>query len=240
MSPGDPLLEPNVTTIDDVLERLEDIQTHIEGEHGERDGVARFNFLYHLITQQVRDGANQARFADNDFMRALDVAFANRYFDALRADARNPGSAPKVWQALIDERANQHVFAMQFAVAGVNAHINFDLAFALVNACTTMHVELGAGRQHDTYQEINDVFAEQMEPLRKHYENPLVRFFDRSILSRIANLGGDLAVIVTRDAAWMNGTWMWPRRGDADEIREHSDEMDDAATSLSDVILVHP
>jgi hypothetical protein len=245
MPPANPLLEPPVDNIDDVLKRLEDIQTYLDGNvdgnapHGPRDGVASFNYLYHLITQDVRDGCNANAFQDVTFMRELDVAFANRYLNALRANATAAGSGPKVWQALIKDRSELSISPMRFAIAGVNAHINFDLAFALITACEKMAVILGAGNQLNTYEQINDIFAKQMSPLRHHFETKLEQFFDRGAINGVADKLGDLSVIVTRDAAWTNASDIWPNRGDAAEVAARSQRMDDAAAMVSDAILAH-
>jgi hypothetical protein len=235
-----PLGEGPVGNIDDVLTRLAAIQTFTQTTQplGEHDGVASFNFLYHLITEEVRDGADKGRFTDAPFIRELDVAFANRYLDALRADFQHPGTAPKVWQALIDDRSNRHIGPMRFAIAGVNAHINFDLAFALLNACQKLGQPLDAGEHHATYQKINDIFDEQMQPLRQHFENAVEKAIEK-LFGRWLNRGSDLAVVVSREAAWTNAAWMWPHVGDRGFLDPYEAGMDDAATALSDMILMH-
>src|SRR5258708_4791702 len=94
---GNPYLLPSVTTIPEVIDRLTDIQAYIAANGPGRpdDGIGCFNTLYTVITKQVLLGVQNGAFQDGPFMTALDVAFANRYFDALRADALAPGSAPR-------------------------------------------------------------------------------------------------------------------------------------------------
>jgi hypothetical protein len=234
----DPLLDGSVATIDEVLARLDALQAHLVATRprGAKDGVASFNYLYRTITADVLAGTKSQGFADAEFIRNLDVAFANRYLDALRRDATVPGSAPAVWQALIDARDEDHIGQMRFAMAGVNAHINFDLAFALLTTCETMQVELDVGRHHDAYQQVNDIFAENMEKLRRYYESWWQRAVDR-VVRHVANWGGDLAVVLTRDVAWNNALWMWPKRTDQQEITEHTAQMDYLATLLTHGIL---
>jgi hypothetical protein len=235
---SDPLLAGPVQTIEQVLDRLDELQSHLETStaHGKKDGVASFNYLYRTITADVLEGTKSRGFADAEFIGNLDVAFANRYLDALRDDAQHGTNTPSVWQALIDARDDQHIGQMRFAMAGVNAHINFDLAFALLTTCETMGVELDVGRHHDAYQQVNDIFAKNMEKLRRYYESWWQRAVDR-VVRTVANWGSDMAVVLTRDVAWNNAIWMWPQRDQPAEIEEHTRQMDYVATLLSHGIL---
>jgi len=237
--PPSPLAAPPVDTIEQVLERLHDIQefTRRHEPLRRKDGVACFNYLYRIITQQVSDDANGTGFEDPTFIRELDVAFANRYLDALRADHETPGSGPKVWQALIDARSNHHVGPLRFAISGVNAHINFDLAFALLGACRKLGQPLEHKQHHAAYQKINGIFHHHMRRLRQHFEDDLERTVDDLVLSRFATVCGDAAVVVTRDVAWMNAVWMWPRRRALPVIDRHEREMDYLAALVNHAIL---
>jgi uncharacterized protein DUF5995 len=104
-------------------------------------------------------------------MGALDVAFANRYLDALRADTTLPGSTAAPWNVLLERRGDQKLEKLQFAAAGVNAHIDYDLAPAVV---TTWEI-LGTGDpssvdQRSTYRQISAIFASETEKPRKKFE----------------------------------------------------------------------
>jgi Family of unknown function (DUF5995) len=132
-----------VTTIPEVLTRLAVIREYIgaNGPGNPVDGIGCFNELYALITQDVLNGMGTNIHKDDAFMGALDVAFANRYLDALRADATLPGSAAAPWNVLLERRGDQKLEKLQFAAAGVNAHIDYDLTPAVV---TTWEI-LGTG-----------------------------------------------------------------------------------------------
>ena len=207
-----PYAKGPVTTIDEVLERQHEIADYLARQPaGTGDGIWIFNDLYITITEQVKQGCDKSDYEDNEFMKALDVAFANRYFDALRDDARHQGSAPEPWQVLIGCRTRKHIEALQFAAAGVNAHINFDLAAAVFK---TWH-ELGHGQgaaQHKTYQAIDGVFAKEMDPLRKKFELNWQREVDEGPISKFLDLLGDLLVDGTRDLAWHHAKTLWKWR----------------------------
>ena len=61
------------------------------------------------------------------------------------------------------------VTAIQLAGAGVNAHINFDLAVATVDTGREMgDAELDTGTRREDYAKVNDVFAERMDALLRN------------------------------------------------------------------------
>src|SRR5262249_23490375 len=60
-------------------------------------------------------------------MSELDVVFANMYFAAIAAGDVDPSRAPSAWRPLLRPRRNCGIARLQFALAGMNAHINRDL-----------------------------------------------------------------------------------------------------------------
>jgi len=214
MSPAACYLGGDVTSIQAVLDRLEAIQLEIDTNGpGHPDGIGCFNVLYTDITRQVKDGVDAKVYPDNEFMAALDVAFANRYFAALRQDAQGPGPAPFPWKVLIDRRRDTSIFELQFAAAGVNAHIDFDLAAAVVEVWKgPCHGGPHDGVQHATYQQIDQVFAREMSKLRHEYETKDLSRFDQGVVTKVLNFVSDWTVNLTRDIAWGHASRMWDLR----------------------------
>lgn len=232
-------LQPAPTTIPEVLERLVALQKHLERSAPLRryDGLACFNYLYHVITKDVHQQVEADRFGDRKFVVDLDIAFANRYLDALRAYAEGRHT-PRSWGLLLDRRSHPGISALQFAVAGVNAHVNFDLPLALVTTCSHLRVPLNHGSQRADYQVINRIFAVHMGQLRQHFETYLERSLDGHVAS-LANRAGDVVVIVARDAAWLNASVLWPSRNNRAFHRLVSSTLD-ATTSLGALIMLTP
>ena len=92
------------------------------------------------------------------FHRWLDVVFANLFFGALRDALLEAGPAAKAWAPLLEARGRPGVLPLQFALAGMNAHINRDLPLALVATCEARRVEPrdGSPQQRD-YRQINQL-----------------------------------------------------------------------------------
>jgi len=185
-----------------VLARLDALQVIAEQQpprFGE-DGLACFNHLYREITAEVWERIQSNGFRSREFITKLDVEFAKRYFDAVlpRADGR---PVPESWRVVLDRRSDPEINRIQFAVAGVNAHVDFDLAFALLTTCRDLCRPFGEDERAD-YNLINQVFANHMRALRQHFEDWWMRVLDRGLFAFIADEGGEVAVIAARDAAW--------------------------------------
>src|ERR1700704_260486 len=206
-----PYTGPRVDSVEEVIERLEEIQHYAEAHElrGQHDGVACFSYLYRRITTRVLEGIGSGRFEDGDFVALLDVVFANRYLDALRASVLSPIDVPDAWSALFERRAHPHITRLQFAAAGVNAHVNFDLAVAVADTCTQSESAPQLGAKHQSYQEINAIFAEEMQSLREHFESTWERLIDQIVLGRVVNKIDDWIVIATRDVAGENAELLW-------------------------------
>ena len=126
MSAGVPAPPGPVSTVAGVIAQMEAIGAALPAT----DGLACFNRMYLQVTRQVYAQLGQGFYADPAFMTYLDVAFAGLYFGA--ADAAGGAAVPLAWQPLMDQRANPGVESVQFALAGMNAHISHDLPLALV------------------------------------------------------------------------------------------------------------
>jgi len=155
----------------------------------------------------------------------------------MRAYERDPRSAPRSWAALIDRRSRSDISPLQFAIAGVNAHVDFDLTFALVTTVSHLRTPLSHGTQHDDYQKINAVFAEHMHSLRTHFETRLGRSFDDHF-SAVLNKLGDVSVIAFRDIAWFNAVNLYPRRANRHVHRLYHTALDQSTRALSMAILM--
>ena len=67
-------------------------------------------------------------------MAELDVRFAELWLTA--HDAAAAGSkVPSAWAPLFEERSTPGILDIQYALAGMNAHIEHDLPLAVVATC---------------------------------------------------------------------------------------------------------
>jgi len=230
------------TTIPEVIASLDAVQAQavVADGRGARDGLACFNYLYRSITGEVLDKLKTNLFVDEHFLVALDVEFAKRYLNAIALYQADPASAPRSWRVLLDRRANADIAPLQFAIAGVNAHVNFDLPLALVAACEAIGSTLGADTQRADYQRINEIFADQMASLRHHFEDLIERSLDQSAIKTLNNDMDDLVVVLSRDAAWHRAEVLWSVRDQAAVMHDHEQATDILVSLAGRALLAHP
>jgi hypothetical protein len=123
------------------------------------------------------------------------------------------------------------------AAAGVNAHINFDLPFALVTTFDHLGTDpIDDSEQHHDYLQINEIFAEAIPELRRGYLDKWQLLID--------TMNGDLddwwqgeMVEYTRNVAWRNAQKLWTIRHDLPGTSHERQRLDGNAASLSRLLL---
>jgi hypothetical protein len=121
---------PPPQTIDEVIEHLEQL---IDACIDSKDRIGYFAALYHKVTVRVKQGILNKEFDNGARMERLDVMFANRFLLAVQQH-RNRQTASGSWQATFDASRKRSTLVLQHLLLGMNAHINFDLGIAAVEA----------------------------------------------------------------------------------------------------------
>ena len=176
------------------------------------DGVAWFAKLYLEVTRDVGTALIPGTFQDPEFVLRLDLAFAGLFFDALRRSLRQPPATPNAWAPLIEARATRGIAPIQFALAGMNAHINRDLPIALVTTCEQAGVDLmEAEPERADFERVNGLLAATEQRVKAQFATGLVGVVDvafGNVDDRIAmwNVGR------ARDAAWVQALTLWALR----------------------------
>lgn len=200
---------PPAARITDVVERMRALEAALPPD----DGIACFNRLYLAVTEAVEERARPGEFRDPRWVRWLDVVFANLYFDALRRYALGRGRVPRAWAALFESRARPGVAPVQFALAGMNAHINRDLPLALLQTCRDGRVPPRRGSpQHRDFGRVDAVLAETEERVRAQFAIGLVGVADEA-LGRLDSVVAMWNVGAARRAAWVGAETLWALDG---------------------------
>jgi len=176
------------------------------------DGLRWFNLLYLRVTESVKEQPPGAGWEDAAWLQRLDVVFAGLYFDALVAWAKGPKSASKCWGTLLESRWRKDVARIQFALAGMNAHINHDLAFALLRTS----VERGAmpergSAQHRDFERVNTLLERVEAEVKALLLSAQVQEVDRHF-GRVDDVIALWKVRKARDTGWENGEILWQMR----------------------------
>lgn len=200
----------DVASLEDVVDVLTAIRDRSAAdiERPDRDGISCFTRLYRLITVNVLDtveGRTRRVFRDPAFLTLLDLEFARRYLAAIRAYEARDLNPPTCWNVLFDRRRDDVEHA-NFAAAGVNAHVNFDLTFALLE---TWKVHPPNPDRRSDYDQVNDIFAEEMDLLRERFDAFLADGRDGGATDTFGNKASSLLVRVTRNLAWDAAERVW-------------------------------
>jgi Family of unknown function (DUF5995) len=200
-------------TLPEVIERLR----AIEASASRSDGVVSFARLYRQVTEGVNADLGQNTFANPRFLESLDVYFAGMFFSALDAYETKPSSAPPAWSPLFSQRSRRGIAPLQFALAGMNAHINRDLPVALVSTCRALELEFhdGSPEQAD-FERINVLLAQVEARIKRSYLSGWLAVADRLVhrFNRIDDVIAMWDIGRARDAAWTNGLALWRLRGE--------------------------
>ena len=189
-----------------------DIMTALDGELSDTDGLKWFNRLYLHVTLAVRDEVSATTFRDPEFLGTLDVLFANLYFDAVAAGCTNPASAPSAWRPLFECRGRRGIRPLQFALAGMNAHINRDLPEGIVAAyrATDGEPEEGSAR-HADFNRVNDLLEAVEAQIKVELSTGLVMIVDVAA-GDVDDAIAMWKVRAARAAAWTNAQVLWALR----------------------------
>ena len=174
------------------------------------DGLACFNRMYLEVTQQVNAELGQGFYADPAFMTQLDVTFAGLYFSAADA-AGDPAAVPLAWRPLVEQRDNTGIEPVQFALAGMNAHINHDLPLAVVATCAALGTSPEAGAHYADYQKVDQLLDATEQSVRQSFESAPELAADQH-MAAVSSLIGNWAINSARDLAWNNSLLLWAVR----------------------------
>lgn len=131
------------------------VMQQIDGCLANGDGLKWFNLLYLNVTQKV-DLQPAESWKDPAWLLDLDVMFAGFYFRAVAGFLNGDAGVASSWMALFEARYRVGVDRIQFALAGMNAHINHDLALALLATDAQVGVTPDASSpQHVDYEAVN-------------------------------------------------------------------------------------
>jgi hypothetical protein len=208
MFPYDPALLAAVRTPPQDIADVIRIMLSIEATCSDGDGLKWFNWLYLQVTQAVEARVSAGGFTDPTWLAELDVQFARLYFGAL-GSALSGQTAPGCWQVLFEQRDHTAIARIQFALAGINAHINHDLPQAIVATCdaTSTAPEHG-GTQYVDYTGLNSTLDGLIDSAKRTLNVRLLG----DALPPVSHLDDTIAawsVSAARESAWRNAELLW-------------------------------
>ena len=183
-----------------------------------KDGVGIFNRLYLQVTLAVDSASAGTEFENKAFVDRLDVVFAGLYFDA-EATIASGADCPVAWSPLVETRSQARE-PIQFALAGMAAHINHDLPIAVVATCE----ELGLAPDDDSavhrdYQRVDGLLAAVETHIAAWFDTGLIADIEDVTPQKTDEAIAMWSLAAARDVAWDHAQVLWALR-DSGLIRD--------------------
>jgi hypothetical protein len=237
MFPYDPqligIVQTYPTSIADVLR----IMQVIDGTCIDGDGLKWFNWLYLQVTQAVETRISSRGFADPAWLAELDIQFAQLYFAALRASLTG-ASCPGCWKALFGCRDMLKIARIQFALSGINAHINHDLPEAIAATCRVRStVPQHPSAQYNDYTALNATLDSIIETAKQTLH---VRLLGDPLpaISQLEDIIAAWSVSTAREKAWRNAEILWHLQAVPPLIDSFEGTLDGLTTVVGKTLLV--
>ncbi|HXC97544.1 MAG TPA: DUF5995 family protein [Edaphobacter sp.] len=200
-------------TIEDVAQIMERIDQLLS----DGDGLKWFNRLYLMVTKEVDLSPPAGGWKDPGWLTLLDVVFASLYFKAVADFLSDASDVPSSWNALLSARYAA-VDRIQFALAGMNAHINHDLSLALLATDQQRNIGPGPGSpEYLDYEAVNELLNAVMPSA--------LQMLATDVLGEIAQDSGKIGRILAfwdicraRDLAWTFADHLRELQGTARQV----------------------
>ncbi|MDQ1473872.1 MAG: hypothetical protein QOJ99_5352 [Bryobacterales bacterium] len=234
MSPAEALVDAQLVqiasnplnTIPGVIAAFEAIDRALP----ESDGLKWFNQLYLNVTRAVDQSISGLHWNNTAWLARLDVLFARLYLNALRASLTPGQTAPGCWQVMYGARSDARLARIQFAFAGMNAHIDHDLSVAVVETCAEFGiVPVHRSPEYRDYTQVNQILDSMIDATKRQL---MVGLLGNSLpcIGRVEDLAGGFGILAAREIAWTNAELLWHARSIPGLANRFLDGLDRAAT----------
>jgi hypothetical protein len=133
------IVPPKFTSVNDVISGLSELEKVFIARQDRRSVFAS---TYVITTVTFKKWLDERRFLNNELVACYVVAFANLYREAVAGyEAGDREAVPVAWQQSFDSARDANVSVYQNLVLGINAHINHDLPYAVLNAGLDVHCD---------------------------------------------------------------------------------------------------
>lgn len=135
------------------------------------DRRGAFADCYLVMTRRVHEAVRAGEFHDGAWVARLLDRFADYYFDAVAAHDGTDRTrvCPEVWRDALDACSDPSCHPLQTLMLGINAHINHDLALALVDVLDDWGTLDEATRElrHQDHERVNTIIEETTDEVQR-------------------------------------------------------------------------
>lgn len=219
---------------------VEQMQTLVHQWEETANSKAIFLRCYLMMTNNTLVEIQQKKFGDPAWVNNLLHHFADYYFVALRAYKKDPLTASTVWQLTFGATLDPHTLPIQNLLLGVNAHINYDLVFAVADLLKPEWNELSDEQRASRYSDycrINDIIAKTIDVVQDQVLEPAMP--EIGIIDKL--LGGLDELLISRlitdwrETVWKNTCRLLDTSDDG-EYATFAQEIEEEALKLGRLI----
>jgi hypothetical protein len=186
---------------------LQQMLSYLAVWEAQADARAIFLNCYAMMTRNMLAELERGGFEDNNWVRALLGRFAEYYFVALYHSEHSGEALPAVWRTAFEAARQSRANVIQNLVLGVNAHINYDLVFALADMLNSDWRSLSQERRQSRYRDhchVNDIISQTVNIVQDQVIERRLAGFDL-----VDKLMGPLDELLTSRliASWREEVW---------------------------------
>lgn len=197
-----------VNSIEEVINVMQGLDNILQNN----DGLKWFNLLYLKVTEGVRNSPPAEGWENPQYVERLAIIFALLYFSAIASWQRDHDSVVRSWAPLFRSRQRRRIARVQFALAGMNAHINHDLTIALVQTSEEQDVVPRRGSpEHRDFERVNAILEAVTEQVKHFLATGIVGEIDQD-LGQLDDMVALWSVRKARETAYTNGEILWQLR----------------------------
>lgn len=204
------------------------------------DQKAVFLSCYRMMTGNMFASIERSEFQDCAWVDLLLNHFAGYYFSALDAYQADPPSAPAAWRLAHDAAGDPSISALQKLLLGVNAHINYDLVFTVVDLLEAEWARMPAGRRELRYMDfcfVNDVIARTIDAVQDQVLDPAMPAMD--LVDKLLGPADEFLIsrLITgwRESVWNQAVGLL-ETNDPQERSQRARRVEEAALQMARVI----
>ena len=194
-------LEAEYESLEQVMEGLGSLEASLRAK---KDRRAIFTSAYLSMTREIASRVGEQQFNDGDWVAGYALSFANLYRRAFLAfETGDLARVPKPWLLSFDTSRRGKGLLFQDLLLGMNAHINHDLALALVE----VSIDPLRDQRREDHFAVNAAIKKATDPVQDRITDlyaPILTLLDRG-LGRLDEDVANFSIEKARLNAWVSG-----------------------------------
>jgi hypothetical protein len=230
---------------------LDEMSLRVDSMRKSMDARAVFEITYLVFSRQVLAALKARRFEDMEWATDMACRFIEVYKEQLSLWNRRDPSLCRAWRMAFEAMEESQVNVLQAMLLGINAHINYDLAFVTLGSSRHLgdlanddapEKALSASRtgipvvRYRDFLVINQLEWEAIELIQdtvlKEYSS-ILYWLNRASM-RVTRFIGQRILMEARDQAWYQTTLLVHAREDERVLLARA--IDASAASMADLI----